>query len=280
MKGLLALGTILAYFIDKNFTRPLLRLVNHRVERILQKQEPEEIWLKAEDGIKLHGRYISGGENCVLLLHGYHSSPSRDFSTMIPYYREKGYSLLFPDLRSHGKSGGYLITFGEKESQDALLWIQECIKRGAKKILIHGVSMGAATTLLLRDLPLPAEVCLTIVDSPYLDAYDQVLDGALKKGKALTMIIKPLSSLLIFAGLHLKDTLPIKGLKRIGVPMLLLHGTADTFVPTRNSVEAYVLSDEERELHLFEGSPHAREMKMYPKEYREVVDAFIKKYDF
>ena len=160
MKRLLLLGSILGIFFQKNFTRPFKRLVNKRVDQIVEENQPEEVWIKAHDGLRLHGRYIQGGERSVLLLHGHHSSAGRDFSTMIPYYIKNGYSILMPDFRSHGKSDGVMITFGKKESLDARQWIDCLIERGAKHVLVHGVSMGAATTLLLRNLDLPKEVQL------------------------------------------------------------------------------------------------------------------------
>ncbi len=280
MRRLLAGAVVLGYFISKNFTRPILRLVNYRVDDIIEKKNPKDIWLRAQDGIKLHARYIPGGEEHVILLHGYHSSPSRDFSTMIPYYLEKGYSLLLPDVRSHGKSGGNLITFGAKESLDAKLWIDFLVGSGVKRMLIHGVSMGAATTLLLRTLDLPEEVELMILDCPYIDAYDQILDSAGKKGKVMPTITPPFCSLLGVVGLQLKEILPYQGLGKIGVPMLMIHGTGDHFVKARNTVRAYVDSDEEKEIHLFKHAPHARSMKMYPKEYKEVVENFLAKHNF
>ena len=139
----------------------------HR-EKMLQNinrliEEPyERITVRSHDGLKLVGKYYAGPEGAplVLFFHGYRSTAERDASGGFWYCRERGYSLLMVDQRALGESEGRSITFGIKERQDCLTWVNEVVRRFGPdiKILLAGISMGASTVLMAAELPLPENV--------------------------------------------------------------------------------------------------------------------------
>ena len=126
-------------------------------------KDKEEIRIKSKDGLTLKGYYLKNENSngrVMILCHGYRSFPYFDFSASAKVYYEKGFDLLFIVHRTHLESEGKYITFGIKEHQDLLEWIAYTDKRhdGKAKILLAGVSMGAATVMLALGEKLPKSV--------------------------------------------------------------------------------------------------------------------------
>lgn len=64
-------------------------------------------------------------------------------------YYKAGFNILMPDLRGHGDSEGQYTTMGYYESVDVIDWIKEIIKKDPDALIVlHGISMGAATVML------------------------------------------------------------------------------------------------------------------------------------
>ena len=97
---------------------------------------------------------------------------------MSPYaykYYTLGYHLLMPDLRGHGKSEGNYIGMGWHDRLDILKWIEFILKEDKEaEILLHGVSMGAATVMMVSGEDLPPNVKVIIEDCGYTSAKDQL----------------------------------------------------------------------------------------------------------
>ena len=113
----------------------------------------EEVSVTADDGVKLAADYYDfGNKKTAILMHGFHSHPLKNLSVLALDLKEKGYNLLFPYERAHGKSGGKYITYGWLEQYDLLKWIEYVdADTSAESILIYGVSMGGTTVALASD---------------------------------------------------------------------------------------------------------------------------------
>ena len=66
--------------------------------------------------------------------------------------------------------------------------------------------------------------------------------------------------------------------KKCTLPMLFIHGDADTFVPTWMVYPLYEAKPEPKELWIVPGATHAMSYKDYPQEYTEHVKKFVGKY--
>ena len=131
----------------------------------------EPISITSYDGLPLYGKcYLASPEApWLIMFHGYRSGAERDFSGGLPFGIESGFNVLLVDQRAHGKSGGRCLTFGIKERHDCLSWIEYVRSRteDTAKIVLYGMSMGAATVLMSTALKLPQNVVGIVADCGY-----------------------------------------------------------------------------------------------------------------
>ena len=209
----------------------------------LEQQPTEEFSVTSFDGLQLHGTYIpaENARACVILFHGYRSTGLRDFAPLLPFYAAHGLSSLVVDQRACGKSSGKLITFGIKERRDALTWAEYAHRRfaGETPILLHGISMGAATVMMAADLPLPESVVGLIGDCGYTSPYAIIAHCAKKWFHIPAFPLVDLLSLFAkaVAGFGYRDCCTLDTLARSSKPIFLIHGGEDDFVPTYMSEE-------------------------------------------
>jgi ABC-type multidrug transport system fused ATPase/permease subunit len=112
----------------------------------------EDVYIKSRDRLKLHARYYHkvDGAPIIIKVHGYNGCPLRDFCGGGVEHLDKVYNVLLIDQRAHEYSEGKSTTFGIKEKYDVCDWAKYLVKRFGKdtKIVIYGISMGAATVLM------------------------------------------------------------------------------------------------------------------------------------
>ena len=188
------------------------------------------------DGLKLTGRYYHTADGAPLdiCFHGYRSSTLVDFSGGSEMSFAMGHNILMVEQRAHCTSEGHVITFGILESRDLVSWVQYALERFGNdtKILLYGVSMGGATVLMGAGRPLPENVKGIIADCPYAKAVDIIAEVG--KGRhfppALTKILATIGAR-VFGHFDLHETDAIRAAKHTKVPILILHGDDDRFVP-------------------------------------------------
>jgi fermentation-respiration switch protein FrsA (DUF1100 family) len=245
-----------------------------------------ETWtLLSEDGLKLTGYYIPAAvptAKTVILAHGY-TSQGRDMAMFAKFYREElGYNVLMPDARGHGDSEGDYIGFGWPERKDYLLWIQKLIDTVGPdaRIVLHGISMGGATVMMVSGEELPSQVKVIVEDCGYSSVYDE-LSYQLKEMFGLPAFpILDSTSLLtkIKAGYGFYEASSVEQVKKAKVPMLFIHGSADTFVPTEMVYKVYDACSSEKELLIVEGAGHGMARWVDMEGYDNKVTEFLGKH--
>lgn len=214
----------------------------HRMTAVMQKIPYAPVTIQSHDGLTLFGRYyhVRDGAPVEILFHGYRSSPYRDCSGGHALSRKMGFNSIVVDQRAHGDSEGTTITFGVLERQDCLSWANYAAHRfGAQTpIILSGLSMGAATVLMASDLALPESVCCILADSPY-STPAAIIDKVCGDLHYPIPICRPFVKLgaAIFGRFPLNGASAKKSVSSAKVPILLLHGEADHFVPCRMSTE-------------------------------------------
>ena len=126
----------------------------------------------SKDNIKLHGYKIVNpirkSNVWVILVHGYMGS-SYEMSGFAKEYINMGYNVFLIDLRAHGKSEGKYIGMGWKDRLDLKEWINKiCTDEPECKIILYGVSMGAATVMMTTGEKLPKNVKACIEEAKQL----------------------------------------------------------------------------------------------------------------
>lgn len=204
----------------------------------------EQIYITSRDGIRLAARYYHFRDNAPIQIqfHGYRGNGVREFSGGFKVAREFGMNAIVVDERAHGKSGGHTITFGIKERYDCADWVEYASKRFGSDtpIILSGVSMGAATVLMASELELPDNVVGITADCPY-SSPGAIIRKVCRGMKLPAWLVYPFVVLGAFAfgGFRLWESSAVKAVGNTNVPILLVHGDDDRFVPCDMSKEIY-----------------------------------------
>jgi len=241
----------------------------------------EFVTVTSHDGLTLSGRYyhVKDGAPLDIGFHGYRSSPLTDFSGGSELSFRMEHNVLLVDQRAHGKSEGRTIAFGIQERQDLLKWVEYAVNRfGADlQILLYGISMGGATVLMASELPLPKNVKAIIADCPYAAPIEIILHVG-KKMPIPNWLIRPFAILgaKIFGGFDLTETDARKAVNNTPVPILIIHGEADGFVPQEMS-DIVESNPEMVTRYTIPGADHGISYLVDAPKYRLIVTEFLKK---
>ena len=109
-----------------------------------------------------------------MCFHGYTSEGLNDYTSIAKFYLNQGFSLMVVDERAHGKSEGTYIGFGCLDRYDALQWMEYVVERLGEdcELMLHGISMGAATVLMSTGLELPEQVKAAVSDCAFTSAWE------------------------------------------------------------------------------------------------------------
>ena len=257
------------------------RMEMKRIYHQLNDRTYERVSIVTNDGLTLSGRYyhIKDGAPLDIGFHGYRSHPVTDFSGGSELSFQMEHNLLLVDQRAHGQSDGRTISFGILERQDLLCWVDYAIQRFGMdvNIFLYGVSMGGATVLMASELNLPSNVKGIIADCPY----DDPLDVILHVGKSTPFpqaLIKPFTILgaKIYGGFDLLETTAAQAVKNTTVPILIIHGEADTYVPCHMSEAAANANPVMVHRHTFPNAPHGISYLTDTPRYHKIVNEFIR----
>lgn len=260
------------YKVHKNAIRDLYRE--------LQNKPCEFVAVQSKDGLTLSGRYyhVQDGAPLAIGFHGYRSCWLVDFCGGADIAFQMGHNVLLVDERAHGKSQGRSITFGIKERHDLLCWVDYALNRFGPdtKILLYGVSMGAATVLMASGLALPKNVKGIIADCPYSSPLDIILEVGKQTGYP-TKLIRPfvIWGAKIFGGFDVTEISAEEAVRSSKIPILLIHGVDDNFVPAEMSEEIAKGNPEKVTRHTFPGADHALSYMVDTPRYRKLVTEFV-----
>ena len=248
----------------------------------LKTHNAKDIWIRSRDGLLLHALWLEAKNpvGTMLLVHGYHSTYLVDFSGAVESYHNQGMNLLIPDQRCHGKSEGRYTTFGVKESEDMIAWLEYMDRElWSGPVVLSGMSMGASTVMYMAGQPLPGNVRGMIADCGFTSPVAII-------GKVFTDVthLPPVpwiwsaqlfAKLLVDFSLWEKDA--AKLVKHASFPVLLAHGKADDFVPCEMAQTIYDSCSGDIELLLVEGAGHGVSYLKDKQAYTQAVRKLLRK---
>ncbi len=205
---------------------------------------PRELTIKSHDGLTLRGKYYECNPDGIIeiLFHGYRGSGERDLSAGVERCFALSRNALIVDQRASGTSQGSTITFGILERLDCLRWIDKVIEEFGKdrKIILTGISMGAATVMLASGLTLPENVICVLADCGY-NSNREIISKIVKEMKLPPKLVYPFLKLgaKLYGGFSLDCDSPEKAVSRATVPIIFIHGDTDSFVPYYMSEKCY-----------------------------------------
>lgn len=220
-----------------------------------------------------------GANKLVICFHGYTSQCMSDFIGLSDYYFRHGFQILLVDARAHGQSEGEYVGFGCKDRYDALKWIQWAVDKAGEdcQILLHGISMGGATVLMTSGLKLLPQVKGIISDCAFTSA-KEVFTHVLN-----TMYHLPAFPMIDIAdrinkkkaGYGLDEGNAAREVRHASVPVLLIHGDKDTFVPCIMCEQIYENCSSPATKLIIPGAGHAESYYKDTAAYEQAMDSFI-----
>lgn len=246
-------------------------------------------------GTRLHALFVRDPRACgrtAVLVHGYQDMSVR----MLPIasiYSRMGYNVLLPDLHGHGKSDGNDIQMGWKDRIDVMLWMKEAermfhVDSCASRMVVHGVSMGAATTMCVSGEPQPNYVRCFVEDCGYTTVWDEFTHELKSQFHLPAFPLLYTSDILcqLKYGWGFAEASPLKQVAKSRLPMLFIHGDKDDFVPFAMLKLLYEAKTQprdsagkvEKEMWIASGTEHARAFHDYPAEYTQRVKRFVSRY--
>lgn len=241
----------------------------------------QELSVVSFDGLTLRGKFYcySPDAPIELMFHGYRGNAERDLCGGVQRCYALGHSALIVDQRACGTSDGSIISFGAKESRDCHTWVEFMIRHFGSdvKIILTGISMGAATVLIAAGSSLPENVIGVLADCGYSSACDiikkVICDMKLPRNAAYPFV--RLAGKLL-GGFDIEDASPIKAVQNCTLPVILFHGEADDFVPCEMSKTIHAHCAGPKKLVTIPNAGHGLSYPVDPKTYLQALRDFWK----
>ena len=231
------------------------------------------------DGLALTGDFYDAGSSVtVIALHPFDGSRESNL-LYVPWYAEQGYNIFIPDLRSHGESEGYQVTWGEYEGCDLVDWM-DCLDQryGEQTYILHGQDLGASAALWCAG---EERVAFVVAESPVTELYEAAR-YLLGEQFGLPAFLMPLVDW--NAGRILPDSRSMKSFsasEAVGdarTPILLLSAGSDTLVDPRSAEEFMADYAGPAELMTADGAGHGMVYPLLQDEAEAAISRHIADY--
>ena len=180
--------------------------------------------------------------------------------------RSLGFAVLAIDYRGFGKSLGGLPSEATVYEDARIAWT-ELKKRqpDARKRLIYGHSLGGAVAVdLATELSKTADADgarALIIESTFTNLGDIATEVADTPWPVRWLVSQRFDS--------------IDKIGQVRMPVLIVHGTADPYVPARFSEALFEAANPPKRLLLIEGGTHNNSMRIGRREYRQALDELL-----
>lgn len=242
----------------------------------------KEFQITSFDGLKLYGMYFEckPGAPMEIMFHGYRGCAMRDMAGGIERAFSVGRNVLLVEQRTSRESEGHVITFGIKEHRDVLSWVDFAVNHFGPdvKIILTGISMGAATVMMAAGCDLPPQVVGVLADCGYTSP-ERIIKVIIRQ---LHLPIFPIYHLIklgarLWGRFDLEEYSPIEAMRKCKLPILFAHGESDNLVPCYMSQENYDACASPKCLLTVPGAGHGLAYGVEPERYLEVVADFYTK---
>ena len=231
------------------------------------------------DGFKLCGEFFNFGfEKAVIIISGRSEGCTYSYYFSKPY-KELGYNVLVIDNRGHGFSDGKYLTCGLKEYTDILAWGKFLNQTySIKSILLHGICVGAATSLyVLVSENAPEYFCGMIVEGMYTTFYDSFKNHIIEKKHSTFPALQEVFILIkLFARVDAKNNGPVYCIDKLKKPILFLHSKQDKFSLPEEAERLYELCTAPKKMVWFQKGVHSHIRINNEEEYDKAIIEFVR----
>ncbi|HIK29801.1 MAG TPA: alpha/beta hydrolase [Oscillatoriales cyanobacterium M59_W2019_021] len=263
----------------------LLRFVQHRLifvpSPIVELQpedwqlDPEDVWLQVaseteEDAERIHGWWIpaspsTDSQNVLLYLHGNSGNLSRNYNLdQIRRFSRLGFSVLAIDYRGYGRSSDRFPNEARvyEDARIGLQYLMDTLKIAPERIFLFGHSLGGA--IAIETATHHRDLAGLIIEG----SFTSILEVANNR-KSYAMF--PLDLILT------QRFNSIDKVATLTMPILFIHGTDDSVVPSFMSEKLYAAATAEKQLYLVPQAGHNDVAAIAGEEnYLEKVRQFVR----
>ncbi len=266
--------------VDAEFLEEIIKS-----KETLENKPHEKKTITSFDGTELVGHWFSAEhpKRVIIAMHGWRSTWAKDFGTVSDFWEKTDCDVLYAEQRAQNNSGGEYMGFGLIERFDCLEWINWAIKEVGNDLPIYlcGVSMGATTVLMASGLELPENVHGILADCGFTSPHEiwkHVANNNLHmpywlRGKFADGMFREKLNM------GTKDYSTTDALKTNKIPVMLIHGTDDHFVPVKMTYENYLACAGEKRLLIVPGADHGMSHYVETEKYENEVIKFWNEFD-
>ena len=237
------------------------------------------------NGLKLHALYIRAEKpttKTAIIVHGYTDNAVRMLQYAHLYSEILGYNVILPDLSGHGKSEGEWIQMGWFYRPEMKQWVDVAINTFGEdsQIVMHGISMGAATIMMYSGDDVSENVKCFVEDCGYTSMYDQ-FKYQIKKDYYLPEypFVHTTSWYCSYKlGWSFKTASSLNQVKKCNLPMFFIHGDSDVYVPTDMVYSLFDAKKGDKQLWVVPNAGHANSYWDNTDEYVARVSDFVGRY--
>ncbi len=192
-------------------------------------------------------------------------------------FLQNGYTVLVPDSRAHGASGGDFVTYGLLERYDVIKWTHWMKAQGCRKIYGLGESLGAS--ILIQAAAVDPSFAAIVAECPFADLREAAEYRVRRMLRLPAFIASPLAKLVVSSAvlyanladrLDLRQVSPLHSIQHSATPILLIHGLSDSRTPPSNS-QILAAANTSDPLWLVPKAEHTGAFKAQPEEFRRRV---------
>lgn len=195
-----------------------------------------DVWYEGPNGKRLHGWWIPGSEPAplVIVLHGWGGN-SADMLPLGPGLVNAGFHVLFLDARKHGLSDDEDFMSMPRFAEDLLTAIGSVRDRNdVTAIAVIGHSVGAAATIYAASLDQRIDAVVAVAS--FAHAAEMMRRNFPFPAPVTWALLQVVERMI---GHDYDDFAPRNRIGDITVPVLLMHGDADTVIPLSDSLHLH-----------------------------------------
>ena len=246
----------------------------------------KEYAIRSFDGLTLRAKFFEHkpGAPIELMFHGYRGNAERDLNGGVERCFRVGHSALLIDHRGSGYSDGHVITFGILEKRDCLAWVDFAVREFGEdaRLILTGISMGAATVMMAAGEPLPPQIRYVLADCGYTSPRE-IISKVMRDMKLPPALLYPCATLgaKLFGRFNLNEDSPMEAMARCKVPVVFAHGDTDDFVPYDMSVRlCEACTGRHKKLVTIHGAGHGLAFPVGRDEYVNALKEFKRECGF
>ncbi|MCH7737335.1 MAG: alpha/beta hydrolase [Chloroflexi bacterium] len=223
--------------------------------------EYEDVRIRTSDGLTLQGWFIPGrpgADITWLWFHGNGGNLGHRTGELALAHHLTGANIFIFDYRGYGESEGKPSEKGTYlDSRAAMAYLSSRPEIDKDRIVYMGISLGAAVAV---ELALTQPPMAMVLVSPF---------ASVREMAKLTLPFPPVAWLVRD---HYDN---ISRIRRLNVPLLVLHGDQDEIVPISQGRKLFEAANQPKRFQALEGVSHNDTHEANPDQFWGTIDSFL-----